>query len=394
VIGKRDVAVVLSGGGMNGLLLELGFLQRLRESPLWPRVGWIYGTSAGALTGTMAALDRLDDMEAFCMRLRPDETFRPHRLWQLPFTGLHDYALPETIAERLEPIEQLARALAGASIELVVCVTDVGATDDDADVHAFEHVYSSRTTSPREMAQAVLASAAISALVLPLRVGDVIGTDGGWVRNYPLGHAYDNPDVDAIVGFRYMSRFPSSTGENLVRLRRRLERFRAVPPVRALIGELQQAEERHARGEPPHLGDMIVRLMRIAISRNTTLEERYAADKDQSVRELASLRADVIELAVRNALPGRRRRLRAELERRFADSRFPFRHDRLLPTLLVRAEPGEVALDPGFRAGLEWPDDVKRALIDRGRRLAHDALAGEEGAMLLDAAGEASEGAA
>jgi hypothetical protein len=139
---------------------------------------------------------------------------------------------------------------------------------------------------------------------------------------------------------------------------------------------------------------MIVRLMRIAISRNTTLEERYAADKDQSVRELASLRADVIELAVRNALPGRRRRLRAELERRFADSRFPFRHDRLLPTLLVRAEPGEVALDPGFRAGLEWPDDVKRALIDRGRRLAHDALAGEEGAMLLDAAGEASEGAA
>jgi hypothetical protein len=37
----RDLALVLSGGGMNGLLLELGFLKRVRETPLWPRVGWI-----------------------------------------------------------------------------------------------------------------------------------------------------------------------------------------------------------------------------------------------------------------------------------------------------------------------------------------------------------------
>ena len=58
---ERDVAIVLSGGGVNGVLLQLGFLKRLRESELWPRVGCIYGTSAGALTGSMAALDRLDD---------------------------------------------------------------------------------------------------------------------------------------------------------------------------------------------------------------------------------------------------------------------------------------------------------------------------------------------
>src|SRR5581483_1550862 len=81
---QRDVAVVLSGGGMNGVLLELGFLQRLRRSSLWPRVGWIYGTSAGALAGTMAALDRLDDLEQFLLRLQPEEAFRPNRLWQLP----------------------------------------------------------------------------------------------------------------------------------------------------------------------------------------------------------------------------------------------------------------------------------------------------------------------
>ena len=169
----RDLALVLSGGGMNGLLLELGFLQRLREDRLWERVGWIYGTSAGALGGVMAALDRLEELEEFVLALRPDESFRAHRLWQLPLTGLHDYALPETIA----PVEELARDVASAPVELVVCVTDVsdGETDEG---HAFERVYSSRTATSEVMASAVLASAAISALVLPLRVGDVIGTDG------------------------------------------------------------------------------------------------------------------------------------------------------------------------------------------------------------------------
>ena len=56
---EKDVAIVLSGGGVNGVLLELGFLKRLRRSSLWPRIACVYGTSAGALAGTMAALDRL-----------------------------------------------------------------------------------------------------------------------------------------------------------------------------------------------------------------------------------------------------------------------------------------------------------------------------------------------
>ena len=67
----RDLALVLSGGGMNGLLLELGFLQRLREDRLWERVGWIYGTSAGALGGVMAALDRLESSRGSCSRSAP-----------------------------------------------------------------------------------------------------------------------------------------------------------------------------------------------------------------------------------------------------------------------------------------------------------------------------------
>jgi predicted acylesterase/phospholipase RssA len=370
---ERDLALVLSGGGMNGLLLELGFLKRLREDPCWDRVGWIYGTSAGALSGVMAALDRLDALEEFVLDLEPGETFRPNRLWQTPLSGLHDYALPETIAERLAPIDELAHEVAAMPIELVVTVTDV--TDGELDErHAYERIYSSRTTPSDVMANAVLASAAISALVLPLRVGDVIGTDGGWVRNFPLGHAYDNPEVGEIIGFRYVSPVLRGSGENLLRLRRRLEPFRAVPPVRALIGELRAAEERQERGEPPHLGDMIVRLMRVTVARNTELEVRSADEKDASVQELAALRSDVLETVRRNTLPWRRKRVLAEVDERFARARFPFRHNRALPTTIVRGDPGEHALDSTFRAGLEWPVESKRALVARGYEQAADAL--------------------
>lgn len=362
----RDLALVLSGGGMNGLLLELGFLKRIRESPLWDRIGWIYGTSAGALSGVMATLDRLDDMEEFVLALRPEETFRPNRLWQTPLNGLHDYVLPETIAERLAPIEQLAEDAAASPVELFVTVTDV--TDDvlPDELHAYERLYSSRRTPADVMARAVLASAAISALVLPLRVGDVIGTDGGWVRNFPLGHAYDNPDVGEIVGFRYISRTTRGPRENLPRLRRRLEPFRAVPPVRALIGELRVAEEREERGEPPHLADMIVRLMRVTVARNTELEVRSAQDRDASLRALETLREDVLATVRRSALPWRRGAAVREIEARFAAAGFPFRHDRALPVTIVRGDPGELSLDASFRVGLEWPVEAKRALIELG----------------------------
>ena len=375
----RDLALVLSGGGMNGLLLELGFLKRIRESSLWERVGWIYGTSAGALSGMMATLDRLYDMEEFVLALRPEETFRPNRLWQTPLNGLHDYVLPETIAERLAPIEELTRDVAASPIELHVTVTDVTDGDLPDELHAYERVFSSRTTPGDVMARAVLASAAISALVLPLRVGDVIGTDGGWVRNFPLGHAYDNPDVGEIVGFRYVSRTTHGARENLPRLRRRLEPFRAVPPVRALIGELRVAEERQERGEPPHLADMIVRLMRVTVARNTELEVRSAQARDDSVRALEALRMDVLETVRRSALPWRRRSAVREVESRFAEAAFPFRSDRVLPVTIVRGDPGELSLDASFRSGLEWPVEAKRALIELGYEQTAAALAGRAG---------------
>jgi predicted acylesterase/phospholipase RssA len=373
---RRDVAIVLSGGGMNGVLMELGFLRRLRETELWPRIGWIFGTSAGALAGTLAALDRLDELEAFLLELRPEETFRPNRLWRLPLLGLHEYALPATIEERFGDLADLADELRDAPVELVVCATDMTPSSELVDIRDYELVYSSRHTDPQEMKEAILASAAISALVLPMRVGGRIATDGAWVRNYPLAHAYRRPGVRQIVAFRYMPRYPKIGASALRRLRERLERFERVPPVRAFVSELREAEARDERGEPAHLPEMIVRLTRAAIVRNTVVEERTADEVDESIEELRRLHDDVRELIRRNVRSKRdRARLEAQVMERFETARFPFRHYRAIPRITVRGSVEEVSLDPGFRDQREWSVEAKRALIARGYALADAELA-------------------
>ncbi len=375
--GSRDVAIVLSGGGVNGVLLELGFLRRMRESELWPRVGWIYGTSAGALAGMLAALDRLDDFEEFMLGLQPADAFRPRPLWRFP-GGLHDYTLPETIASRLGDTGELGRALGDAEIELVVFATDLTDRDEDDGARHYELAYPSHSTPPDTMGRAILASAAISALVLPIRMDGVIATDGGWVRNFPLDHAYRNAEVNAIAAFRYIASYRPTDLALLSRVRDRLDRFRAVPPVRALLAEIRLAEERAARGEPAHYGELIVRLMRVAIARNTVLEEHLAGDREASVAALQDLRRDVVDAATAAAPPWRRRRLRSRLDELFAAAPFPFRHDRHVPTLIVRGSPGEDGLDPTFRGDEPWPEERKRALIARGYDLTDAALAASD----------------
>jgi predicted acylesterase/phospholipase RssA len=362
---RRDVGVVLSGGGVNGVMMELGFLQRLRESLLWPRIAAIFGTSSGALSGSLAALDRLDDLERFLMALQPEQTFRPNRLWQLPFLGLHDYALPQTIDIWFGGMTRMAEQLATAPVELVVVATDL--SDEAPPEQGFELVYSAWKTPPAELAQAVLASAAVSALVMPLRVGDRIATDGAWVRNFPLAHAYGHDAVERIVAFRYFAQYPRLGVGALQPLRKRLVRFRKIPPVRALIAEIDEAEARAARGEPAHLAEMIVRLARVTIRRNTQAEERIAETTDQSLRELRSLRNDVLGLVDE---PG----LHEAVAARFAAADFPFRKERLIPRIIVRGTIDGAGLEPGLRSQPRWSDDEKRVLIRRGWELADEQL--------------------
>src|SRR5262249_43786490 len=157
---------------------------------------------------------------------------------------------------------------------------------------------------------------------------DRIGTDGSWVRNYPLGYAYERPEVRLIVGFRYEARYPDVGLGTLRDLARRFARYSRLPAARHVVAALREAAGREERGQPAHIVDTFSRLSRVAIMRNTALEELVADWRDGSVQELRSLRADVARLVEESGLPSdEREQLAAEIQARFEQARFPFRHD-------------------------------------------------------------------
>ena len=205
------------------------------------------------------------------------------------------------------------------------------------------------------MGRAILASAAISGLVLPITARRA-DRDRRWLgAELPVRARVPQPGRRGDRRVPLRGELPADDAAYLERTRERLERFRAVPPVRALLAEVRLAQERAARGEPAHYGELIVRLMRVAFARNAVVEERIAHERDTSVDELRRLQEDVTAAAVAAAAPWRRRRLRAELDARFAAARFPFRHDRHVPALIVRGTAGDVGLDPTFKSEIPWP---------------------------------------
>jgi predicted acylesterase/phospholipase RssA len=230
-----DTAVVLSGGSVNGIYLQLGFLQALRASDLWRRIGWVYGTSAGALSGWATAMDALDEHEEFLMGLQSEDVFAANDIWRAPFVGLHRYSLPDTVRERLGDPVDLARRVQEGGRELTVVTTDVGLSGGSAgDDTLFERAFSSARETPETLADAIFASAAISTFVLPMRIGDSVYADGGWVRNFPLAYAYAEPGVETIVGCRYRPSPAGFTGKGVQFWHERMSRLARIKVARAV----------------------------------------------------------------------------------------------------------------------------------------------------------------
>lgn len=373
-----EAALVLSGGGVTGLMLQLGFLKRLQESDHWASVRHVYGTSAGAMAGAMAALDRIDLLEEFLLSLQPEDTFKQNPLWRLPLLGSHIYTLPETVEQRIGPLHELAEALISSERELTVIVTDLtpGANLGERQMRLCERAYAARSCNAEEFAEALFASAAISIMVSPLAVGGRVATDGAWVRNFPLGYAYANPKVGEIISFRYEPQELQFASDRLERYAKRLGRLGPLKPARSVRKELEAAIGRAESGHPLHTAEMFARLMQITVLRNTTQEEMQAEEKEQALSELASLR-EAIERAVarRRMLPWQRRALQEEIATAFAVSSFPFIHDRAVPRINVVARSESGTLESSFQRQQPWPLEQKRQLIEHGYELCDAALA-------------------
>jgi NTE family protein len=175
------VAFVLSGGAGLGAI-QVGMLQALYERGIRPDV--IVGTSAGALNGafiasrpqTVATAAELADV--WC-RLRRGQAFPLNPLTGLlGFLGARDHLVPASGLRRL-----IARHIEDERLEETAIPLHVVAVD----VITGEEL----RLSSGPLAEAILASAAIPAVLPPVEWGDRTLMDGGVANNTPISHAIE-----------------------------------------------------------------------------------------------------------------------------------------------------------------------------------------------------------
>ncbi len=204
---RREVVLVLSGGGMN-LSCHIGALKvfELLELP----VSHIYGTSAGAVVGGMYAagistteLERMmldiqspDELFGFAarhprLRLVTNELRR--KLLRIPpeRSGIYsrtqiDRYVSGVLMKHLGRIPTLGQLETGfSSITL-----DVGTGDEDDRVS--KRVFSSHSSPETSLSDAIGASMAIPGVFPPKRIDGRYHLDGSVVEHLAIGTAYDD----------------------------------------------------------------------------------------------------------------------------------------------------------------------------------------------------------
>ena len=175
------VAFVLSGGAALGAV-QVGMLRALYERGIAPDL--IVGTSAGAINGAFIAerpqsVATADALAALWQDIRRGQIFPLNPLTGLlGFLGARDHLVPASGIQRL-----LARHLDHENLEGLPIPLHVVAVD----VITGEEV----RLSEGPLADAVLASAAIPAVLRPVEWGDRTLMDGGVANNTPISQALE-----------------------------------------------------------------------------------------------------------------------------------------------------------------------------------------------------------
>jgi NTE family protein len=178
---RPNVAFVLSGGASLGAI-QVGMLRALYERGTAPDV--IVGTSAGALNGAFIAsrpqtVTTADALGRIWRDLRRGQAFPLNPLTGLlGFLGARDHLVPDSGLRRLITRHIEHSELEGMPIPLHVVTVDVISGEE-------------LRLSRGPVLEAVLASAAIPAVLPPVRWEDRMLMDGGVANNTPISHAVE-----------------------------------------------------------------------------------------------------------------------------------------------------------------------------------------------------------
>jgi NTE family protein len=176
----KRVAFVLGGGGHNGAA-EVGMLRALLEREVLPDL--VVGTSVGALNGAAIAyaptLESVERLREVWLTLDDDRIFGGSI-----FAGAANLVRSRTHMHSNRPLrELLERLLPAARFEdLAVPFQCVAASIERASEHWF---------SEGPLVDAILASAAVPAVLPPVRIAGEHFVDGGIVNSIPISRAVE-----------------------------------------------------------------------------------------------------------------------------------------------------------------------------------------------------------
>ncbi|MEL7025559.1 MAG: patatin-like phospholipase family protein [Pseudomonadota bacterium] len=162
---KRTIALALGSGGARGLA-HIGVLRRLEESGF--DIGYIAGTSIGALVGGVYAADKLDDYEGWARELTRRDMLR---LLDFSFTR-------GSIFKGDRVIDAICDLIGDPTIEQL----RIGYTAVATDLREQSEVW----ITSGSLFDAIRASTAIPALMSPLAQDDQLLADGGLVNPIPI----------------------------------------------------------------------------------------------------------------------------------------------------------------------------------------------------------------
>ncbi|MEL7311244.1 MAG: patatin-like phospholipase family protein [Pseudomonadota bacterium] len=162
---KQTIALALGSGGARGLA-HIGVLRRLEEAGY--EIGYIAGTSIGALVGGVYAADKLDDYERWARELTRRDMLR---LLDFSFTR-------GSIFKGDRVIDAICDLIGDPDIEQL----QIGYTAVATDLREQSEVW----ITSGSLFNAIRASTAIPALMSPLSLGDQLLADGGLVNPIPI----------------------------------------------------------------------------------------------------------------------------------------------------------------------------------------------------------------
>ena len=182
-MGRRGgpVAFVLSGGGSLGAV-QVGMLRALYERGIVPDL--LVATSAGAINAAFIAsrppnVATADELAEIWRAIRRSDVFPAHPLAGfLGFLGHRNSLVPNSGLRSLLERHVKIRRLEEAAVPLHVIAAEILSGRE-------------RRLSSGDAIAAVLASAAIPAVLPPVRWGDEELIDGGISNNTPISHALE-----------------------------------------------------------------------------------------------------------------------------------------------------------------------------------------------------------